>query len=80
MVRGMFLNWSCWKLREGSGDDSFPPSMALPGKVPIADIGGEIVTGSADIIRKIGTAIGSGETEADAELWVCALGRCRLFP
>ncbi|CAE7490842.1 PTGES2 [Symbiodinium natans] len=36
-------------------------------KVPIADIDGEIVTGSADIIRKIGSAIGNSESEADAE-------------
>ena len=36
-------------------------------KVPIANVDGEIVTGSADIIRKIGSVIGSGETEADAE-------------
>jgi len=41
-------------------------------KVPIADIGGEIVTGSADIIRKMAKVIGKSDSESDAEwgTWV----------
>lgn len=35
-------------------------------KVPIANIGGEIVTGSADIIRKIATVLDKKDSESDA--------------